>query len=111
MGVHQMKVYVDALVNWPVTKKWKHGKACHLMIKPDTPIEKLHEFAEWLGLKRAWFQVSSSGLPHYDLTELKRAKAVKHGAIEIDRRGTVGIIEGWRKASAVQAESKEDSNG
>jgi hypothetical protein len=101
------KVYVDALVNWPVTKKWRHGKACHLMIDPETPIEKLHEFAEWIGLKRSWFQVSASGLPHYDLTELKRAKAVKHGAIEVDRRATVGIIQAWRVKEILEREQAE----
>lgn len=46
-------------------------------------LEEMHEFAQRLGLKRSWFQVSSSGIPHYDITRSMRAKAVKMGAEEV----------------------------
>lgn len=78
-----MAVYVDALINWPRTAKWKHGKACHLIADS---IPELHEFAGRLGLRREWFQTSISGIPHYDLTERKRALAVANGAVELPRR-------------------------
>lgn len=46
-------------------------------------LEEMHEFAQRLGLKRSWFQVSSSGIPHYDITQSMRAKAIKMGAEEV----------------------------
>lgn len=46
-------------------------------------LEEMHQFARKLGLKRSYFQISSSGIPHYDVTEKVRAKAVKMGAEEL----------------------------
>jgi alkanesulfonate monooxygenase SsuD/methylene tetrahydromethanopterin reductase-like flavin-dependent oxidoreductase (luciferase family) len=44
-------------------------------------LAELHEMAERIGLKRAWFQ-EHPRFPHYDLTRNKRRMAVKCGAIE-----------------------------
>jgi len=52
---------------------------CHMM--SDTSLEELHTFADHLGLKREWFQQGSA--PHYDLSQGKRALAVKLGAVEV----------------------------
>ena len=92
--------YVDALLAWPKSDAWKYGKACHLMIDAMTPIDILHEFASRIGMKRSWFQVSASGVPHYDLTARRRAMAVRLGAVEVDRIKTVEIMRGWRVASS-----------
>ncbi len=50
----------------------------HMMA--DTAIE-LFDMADAVGLKREWFQ--DTRLPHYDLSQTKRALAVKMGAIEV----------------------------
>lgn len=56
--------------------KWSH------LVAQD--IETLHIFADKLGFKRTWFQVSNSGIPHYDIkTASKRELAKKLGAIEV----------------------------
>ena len=54
---------------------------CHMTTNGD--VEELHVFAEKIGMKKKWFQISRSGIPHYDLTESRRKKAIELGAIEI----------------------------
>lgn len=76
-----MTVYVDQIQVWPTTIRcMKHG-SCHLTA--DT-LEELHAFARRLGLKRSWFQATST--PHYDLTPARREKAIAQGAVFIDAR-------------------------
>lgn len=45
-------------------------------------LEELHEFAEKIGMKKAWFQ--DKKLPHYDLTAKRRQLALSLGAVEVD---------------------------
>lgn len=92
-----MPVYVDRLYEYPKTKKWMYGKACHLMADS---LKELQRFARKLGLQRRWLQKSNKGCPHYDLTEGMRFQAIKHGAIDISDRLDVllGLIDKWRKA-------------
>ena len=73
-------VYVDALMDWG----WRLGVSCHMLPHDhtDLALEELHQFAERIGMKRAWFQDKSAWL-HYDLTASKRALAVKAGAVEV----------------------------
>jgi hypothetical protein len=54
-------------------------------------LEELHAMALAIGMKPAWFQ-DHARLPHYDLVPVRRAKAVKLGAIEQTRRQTVEFI-------------------
>ena len=71
-----MAVYVDdELIDWQ-GRQW-----CHMVA--DT-LPELHEFANKLGLKPAWFQ-SQSKYPHYDVTVGMRNKALRYGAILGDR--------------------------
>ena len=89
-------VYVDSLMGWPSSKRWRYGKACHLFVPFGEPIETLHEFARKLGMRREWFQVSNSGLPHYDLTASRRERAVALGAIEASREFTVSELRKYK---------------
>lgn len=41
-------------------------------------LSELHEFAKTIGLKRRWFQPTSS--PHYDVWGIMKKRAVKAGA-------------------------------
>jgi hypothetical protein len=74
-----LAVYVDPLWERTPKKGWRWNKSCHLFADS---LEELHAFAETIGMKREWFQ--DTKLPHYDLTEARRHKAVKEGAIEVD---------------------------
>jgi hypothetical protein len=77
-----MAVYVDELFNTEKSRKWPYLQACHLTA--DT-LEELHEFAISIGLSRSWFQ-DHRRHPHYDLTNGRRLKAVRLGAIEVSSR-------------------------
>lgn len=72
-----MRVYVDR-ARW----RWPGRTWCHMAADG---VEELHAFARRLGLKRAWFQ--DRRIPHYDLTETKRAEAVLLGAVADDSLG------------------------
>lgn len=76
-------VYVD-----DVRIPWKGKRWSHLTADTET---ELHEFAESIGLKRAWFQESSTRpeAHHYDVTDSKRDAAILAGAIpETVREGS-----------------------
>lgn len=74
-----MSVYVD-----PAVYPWRGYLWCHLYADS---LEELHEFAKKIGLKCEWFQAPPKcSLPHYDMVESRRAKAIKAGAIELTSR-------------------------
>jgi hypothetical protein len=74
-----MSAYVDPLINYG----WKLGPSCHLTA--DT-LDELHTIAKKIGMKRSWFQISASEMPHYDLVRSRRIAAIKNGAIELSIR-------------------------
>jgi hypothetical protein len=74
---------------------WKLGPSCHLTADTE---EELHAMALSIGLKRAWFQDGEKHtMPHYDLVASKRKKAIKKGAIEIDRKQMCEMISNYKK--------------
>lgn len=87
-------VYVDEIMSCLQSGNWPYDRACHLVADS---VEELHAFAERLGLRRSWFQ-SKSDLPHYDLTTGMRFKAIRLGAIEIDRNKLVEIMRKYRSS-------------
>ena len=78
-----MSVYVD-------NPNGRFGRMvmCHLLA--DT-LDELHAMADTIGVARRHFQGDAS-TPHYDICKSKRTLAVKHGAVEADRRLVVEII-------------------
>ncbi len=76
-----MTVFVDEIRQWPTTIRCFKDGSCHMFADS---LDELHAFAKVLGLKRGWFQDERH--PHYDLTPVRRAKAVAHGATEISTR-------------------------
>lgn len=81
-----MSVYVDSARN-----KFGRMQMCHMMADS---LEELHAMAEAIGLKREWFQ--NKGTPHYDVCQAKRAKAIELGAVVVDNRKIVELIQYWR---------------
>lgn len=67
-----MTVYVDIIVDYG----WNLGPSCHMYADS---LDELHKAAQAIGLRKAWFQVSKSGIPHYDLTKSRRRLAVRQG--------------------------------
>lgn len=60
---------------------------CHMMA--DT-LEELHDMADKIGMERRWFQ--NQRVPHYDIRTGLRCLAIRHGAIEMNRKKTVELI-------------------
>lgn len=87
-------VYVDPLCANGWVLRGRNVKNCHLVA--DTEAE-LHDLAARIGMKRSWFQ--GGRIPHYDLTEARRAAAVLAGAKELSRR-EMGLWIRARKAAA-----------
>jgi hypothetical protein len=68
-------------------QQYESGEWCH-MWSEQGDADELHAFAQKIGLRREWAQVSKGGriAPnwlHYDLRPRKRVLAVKHGAVEM----------------------------
>lgn len=90
-------IYVDAIGVYPNAWGPFRAGSCHMFARL-ADVEALHEFARRIGLKREWFQPDPcGGYSHYDLTVLKRAMAIKLGAIEVNRNQAVTI---WRENRA-----------
>lgn len=64
---------------------WPFGRMimCHMFVAAPSQLDKLHQMADDVGLRRAWFQ-DREGLPHYDISKSVRKKAVALGAIPLD---------------------------
>jgi hypothetical protein len=63
-------------------------------------LEELHAMADRIGMKRAWFQCPPrASFPHYDVAPNRRELALKHGAIECDRRMFVLMMRRIRGAA------------
>lgn len=59
----------------------RHGhRWSHMWCDPGEE-EILHEMAQRIGMRRAWFQ-NKSGFPHYDLVPTKRLQAIALGVTE-----------------------------
>lgn len=86
-----MSVYVDKARN-------AFGRMVMSHMIADT-LPELHDMAARIGLKLKWFQATASW-PHYDVSQTKRAEAVRLGAIELDRRELVRVIRRLRAKRA-----------
>lgn len=73
---------------------------CHMLA--DTTGEML-AMADKIGVARRWIQKAGTPHEHFDIAKSKRALAVQHGAIEIDRAGLAEILRKRRAAAAQPA--------
>ena len=87
-------LFVDELRRRRRDGEWTQVKSCHLFTFPGWE-DDLHEFASKLGLQRMWYQTAAI-LPHYDLTPVRRLRAVALGAVELDRGDLINAIRLWR---------------
>lgn len=79
-----MTVYVDNM-------EAQYGRMvmCHMVA--DTR-EELLEMCDKIGVQRKWIQKAGTAHEHFDIAKSKKALAIKHGAVEVDRRQLVEII-------------------
>lgn len=59
-------------------------------------LDELHAMADAIGMKREWFQETS--FPHYDVSDERRALALKLGAVAVERRELVLAMRRYRAA-------------
>lgn len=75
-----MAVYVDDM-RASLKVAGRNYVMCHMLADSD---EELHEMADQIGVSRQyWQQPPKVSTSHYDITQSKRALAVKAGAIEV----------------------------
>lgn len=106
-----MTVYVDNVRIPASVGRYKDRRWCHLFSFDDDPTE-LHALAAGIGLRRSWFQNKdrygrSPWLNHYDVTEAKRAAAIRAGAVEIDLREFSERVQRIRADQATYGEASD----
>lgn len=84
-----MTIYVDALADHGWLLRGKPARSCHLF--SDGSVQELRAFGFGIGMHANWLQMRS--VPHFDLTQKRRAAAIAAGAVEVDYRTAVEI---WR---------------
>ncbi|AEI76518.1 hypothetical protein CNE_1c11630 [Cupriavidus necator N-1] len=91
-----MTVYVDDM-------EASYGRMvmCHMLA--DTT-EELLAMADKIGVQRKWMQKAGTHHEHFDIANSKRALAIAHGAVEIDRAGLVEILRNRRAAMSASKE-------
>jgi hypothetical protein len=78
-------VYVDQPI-W----RWAGHKRCHMLADSE---EELHRFAARIGIHRLLYQgPPKTSAPHYDITGLERARALKFGAVACTREEIVAVF-------------------
>lgn len=85
-----MAVYVDDM-------EASYGRMvmCHMLA--DTTAELL-AMANRIGVDTKWIQKAGTYQEHFDIAKTKRALAVQHGAIEIDRSKLATLLRARRAA-------------
>lgn len=89
-----MPVYVDDMAA-------PFGRMVMFHMVADTD-EELHAMADKIGVARRWHQKPGTPHSHYDICKAKRAQAVAHGAIEVDRAGLAAVIKRKRAVTGEQ---------
>ena len=94
-----MTVYVDES-RWP----YNGTMYCHMMVGSTDDLQELHDLAERIGLRRAWFQDKPTH-PHYDLAPSKRRLAIQNGAVAVT---SVELVKRCMRRATPVAEVQHD---
>jgi hypothetical protein len=94
-----MSVYVDPAV-------WPYGRMmmCH-MIADST--DELLAMADRVGVDRKWIQKAGTHAEHFDISKGARESAVRNGAIEVDSKTLLLIIDRRSPAPRFPAKHSE----
>jgi len=82
-------LYVDILMEHGFIYRGKHTPSCHLF---SDNIQELIATAEALKLKQNWLHKSRLLIPHFDLVESKRKRALKLGAVELVKENYLKVM-------------------
>lgn len=76
------------------TREYKYGRMIMSHMVSDS-IDELHLMAKNIGVNKRHFQ-DKKGKPHYDICKQNKIKAINLGAIEINDREMIRILEKFR---------------
>lgn len=79
-----MAIYIDGIRRY--VKNGRVINRCHMV--SSISLEELHEFAQKIGATK-WQFHNDYWIPHYDLSPVKRRRAVENGAIETSSAGII----------------------
>ncbi len=80
-----MSVYVGPSI-YPLGRM----KMCHMVADS---LDELHGMADAIGLPRRYFQSQNERRPHYDIAISKRVLAVKFGALSVEERKIIMVLQ------------------
>ena len=86
-----MAIYVDDM-----EAKFGRMVMCHMLADST---EELLAMADKIGVARRWLQKAGTYQEHFDICKSMRVRAVKLGAVEIDRAGLGEILRKRREAA------------
>jgi len=86
-------IYIDTLHDLPDGATFPGKQSCHLFAND---LGELLKFAGRLGLQPGWLH-TVRGFPHFDLTKMKRRRAIELGARSVSQRWAVE----WRQRRAL----------
>lgn len=89
-------IVVDKVQNWG----HRYGASCHMMsdVIGEEGQKELIAFAVRIGLKPNWLQNKGTETEHFDLFGSRIERALKAGAVQIDRNRLVEIVRSKRAA-------------
>lgn len=87
-----MAVYVD-------NAKIRYGRMIMFHLVADT-LDELFQMVDKIGVDRKWFQAKAS-FPHFDICKSKKELALQNGAIEVDNRRLVAVMQEFRAKHTV----------
>jgi hypothetical protein len=90
-----MPVYVDDM-----KAAFGNMVMCHMLADST---EELLAMADRIGVHRRWLQKAGTSHEHFDIAQSKRRLAIKAGAVEIDRKRLVEILQTKRAAMRAAA--------
>lgn len=106
-----MTVMIDDM-RMPATVGSIRGRWSHLFTDNWDDLTELHVLAKSIGLRRSWFQHpecvdTTPWLCHYDVTDSKRAAAIRAGAVQVEYGGdhNLGLLDRirvWREKRGLE---------
>ena len=90
-----MTVYVDDM-----RAPFGRMVMCHMVADSR---EELLAMAATIGVNPKWLQGAGTAKEHFDIALSKRALAVRAGAVEVDKRGLVAVVQRKALADAIAA--------
>jgi hypothetical protein len=78
------------------TRKYKYGRMIMSHMVADS-LDELHNMAQFIGIPQKYFQ-NKKGKPHYDVSQVKKRKALALGAKEVNDRQIIKVLKNFAES-------------